>query len=89
MAMLKRSPRQYATTNDWPIMSQSEKIENLHQRLIPVEEVNDVIMKTHKYVKWLLPIVITAALSSGLASGRFGAFLHALFTGVNNGMGGG
>lgn len=88
--MLKKKPHRFkpyvmTTETPWDRMSQTERINNLHNRVSAIEEIGEVLNNIYSKVRWFIPIAVTAAISSGIVSGKVGAFLHALFTGtVNN-----
>jgi hypothetical protein len=43
-----------------------------------IQEITDIVTSIKKYVKIWGPIVATAAISSGIVSGKWGAFFRAL-----------
>lgn len=59
----------------------NERISKLEQHDASIDEVLDVAKAILKWVKLGGPMVATAAVTSGLVSGKWGAFFHALFTG--------
>lgn len=46
-----------------------------------IASLNETLTKVWRFIKWGGPLVITAAVTSGIVSGRWGAFLNALFSG--------
>lgn len=57
------------------------RLTKLEQHDASIDEVLDVAKAILKWVKVGGPMVATAAITSGLVSGKWGAFLHALFVG--------
>lgn len=55
------------------------RIEVLEKNDKDFEEMAKTINKIYRWIKRGLPIVVTAAVSSGIVSGKWGAFFAALF----------
>lgn len=55
--------------------------ENLDTALETVLDVHSIVTKVAKRIKYWGPVIAAAAVSSGVASGKWGAFFNALFTG--------
>lgn len=53
----------------------------VNRNIATISDAADDINKIWKWIKAGLPLVATAAITSGLVSGRWGAFLHALMAG--------
>lgn len=71
-----------ASTVDDTIIPVAVTLANHEARILVLEEINGTINKIWKTLKRWGPIVATAAISSGVVSGRWGAFFHALFSGT-------
>lgn len=65
-----------------PILDDHEKrIEKLETIASDLEEIKTSIETVAKWVKSVIPLVITALVTSGLVNGKLGLFLNALVTG--------
>jgi len=56
------------------------RIQQLEQTDIDLQEITILLKKVIKYVKVGLPMVASAAVTSGIVSGKWGAFFAALFS---------
>lgn len=89
--VVSRFPKQdnmMTRQNDAKIKEHGRIISNHEERLVSLEhsrdtinDMADTVAKIAKYIKVWAPMVGTAAVTSGIVSGRWGAFLSALFHG--------
>jgi len=55
---------------------------SLNRRVEALENIAGDLTKIKNLVKVYAPLIIVAAVSSGIVDGKWGAFLNALFTGT-------
>jgi hypothetical protein len=63
------------------LKSHHDRITKLEQHDANLDEVLEVVRAIFKWVRIGGPMVATAAVTSGLVSGKWGAFFHALLSG--------
>jgi hypothetical protein len=70
--------RQRVDGHQRTLADHSERLRNIEQSNLDLSELVEIAKRVKRYVKLGFPILVTAALSSGIVSGKWGAFLHAL-----------
>lgn len=61
-----------------PASRKRHTLASLDERVTALENIADDLSKIKGLIKVWAPIGVTAMVTSGLADGKFGAFLHAL-----------
>jgi hypothetical protein len=54
-------------------------IKSIKDSMTTIEDLSDTINKLVRWVKTSLPLIATACVTSGIVSGKWGAFIQALF----------
>lgn len=54
-------------------------IKSIKDSMTTIEDLSDTINKLVRWVKTGLPLIATACVTSGIVSGKWGAFIQALF----------
>lgn len=72
------------TTRDKPphghrLDDHEKRIEALETAQVDIAELVSIVKSSVRYIKLWGPMIATAAVTSGVVSGRWGAFLSALF----------
>lgn len=64
------------------VAAHEERISKVEEALTGIGEISETLVSIKRYVKTWGPVIATAAISSGIFSGRFGQFVAALLKGL-------
>jgi hypothetical protein len=78
---VKHFPRRVGAVRRSEFNELRDRVNAMERAFSDIADIRDVAVKTFRYMRRAVPLVVTAAVTAGYVDGRLGEFIKALFSG--------